>query len=215
MRTANGSSPRQEAFTIIELVVVLAVIALLILIRVPAMARATKQSKRAQCASNLRQFTLAEHIFANENGDRMPTNSAGYWAFDTSSDIGTFVESTGSRWTVMYCPGTAPRWPEQENWNLYNYAPPYYRVLGYANTFPGNPSVTAANINTTLMPAPSLVGFGLYVTPLASERVLLADATISSYGQDNPSARYTYNYTDIGGGFPKHYVSAHLAGPFP
>jgi len=215
MRTANGSSPRQEAFTIIELVVVLAVIALLILIRVPAMARATKQSKRAQCASNLRQFTLAEHIFANDNGDRLPHNSVGYWAFDTSWDIGTFVESTGSKWTVMYCLGTAPRWSEQDDLNLYNYASPSYRVLGYANTFPGNPAVSSTEINPTLTPRSIQIGFNLYATPPASQRVLLADVTISPYTQNNPALRFTYNYTSIPGGYAKTHLSAHLIGQFP
>jgi prepilin-type N-terminal cleavage/methylation domain-containing protein/prepilin-type processing-associated H-X9-DG protein len=213
MRTGNDKS--QHAFTIIELIVVVAVIALLVFIRVPAMARAANQSKRAQCAANLRQYTLAEQIFANENANRLPTNTAGYWAFDTSWDIGTFVEGTGSKWTVMYCPGTTPRWSEDQNWDLYNYAAPSYRVLGYVNTFPGNPSVTAANLNATLTPAPELVAFGVYNTPLASERVLLADNTMSDFGQNKPAARYTYNYTVIQGGFVPTYVSAHLAGQFP
>src|SRR5262245_57298278 len=116
-----SSLPRQKGFTLVELLVVIAVVALLISVRLPAMARATDQTKRAQCASNLKQFTLAMHIFANDNNDRLPTSSVGFWAFDISSDIGTFVESTGSPWTVMYCPGTSPRFSDGDNWALYNY----------------------------------------------------------------------------------------------
>src|SRR5262249_44859456 len=157
-----------------------AVIALLISVRLPALARATDQTKRAQCASNLRQFTLAMHIFANDHNDRLPTSSAGYWAFDVSSDIGTFVESTGSKWTVMYCPGTAPRFSDTENWAFYNFASGY-RALGYANTFPGNPSVAATELNATLTPVPMPAGFGISPTPLASQRVMLADATMSDF----------------------------------
>src|SRR5215470_13284689 len=100
IRSPLHSSRRQQAFTLVELLVVVAVIALLISVRLPALARATDQTKRAQCASNLRQFALAMHIFANDNNDRLPTTSAGFWAWDVSSDVGTFVESTGSPWTV-------------------------------------------------------------------------------------------------------------------
>jgi prepilin-type processing-associated H-X9-DG protein len=217
MQPSHSAFPSagRRAFTLIELLVIVAVLALLISLRLPALARATDQTKRAQCASNLRQFDLAMHIFANDNNDRLPTTSAGYWAFDISANVGTFVESTGSKWTVMYCPGTAPRFDDADNLNLYNFAVPSYRVLGYANTLPGNPAVAATELNPTLNPVPVLVSFGVYSSPLASERVLLADATISRPGQNNPSARYTYNYTDIQNGFVPADVSAHLTGKFP
>ena len=205
---------RQQGFTLVELLAILAVVVLLISVRLPALARATDQTKRAQCASNLRQFALAIHIFANDNNDRLPTNSVGYWAWDVSSDVGTFVESTGSPWTVMYCPGTSPRFSDSDNWAFYNYAPGY-RVLGYAHTFPGNASVASTNLNATLTPVPFPIGFGVTVTPLTSQRVLLADATISDFGQNNPALRYTYNFTSIGGGFPQRYCSPHLMGLFP
>jgi prepilin-type processing-associated H-X9-DG protein len=206
------SPARQRAFTLLELLAIIAVLALLISLRLPALARATDQTKRAQCASNLRQFTLAMHVFANENEDRLPANTAANWAWDVSSYIGTFVESTGSKWTVMYCPGTEPRFTDVENWERYNYSPGY-RVLGYANTFPGNPGV--ADINPTLTPTPVLVAFGVYSSPLASQRVMLADATLSAPGQNNPASRYTYNYVSIQGGLATAETSAHLAGHFP
>jgi len=206
---------RQRGFTLVELLAVLAVVALLISVRLPALARATDQTKRAQCAANLGQFTLAMHIFANENDDRLPNSSAGYWAWDVPFAVGTFVESTGSKWTVMYCPGTAPRFSETDNFNFYNYAPPSYRVLGYADTFPGSTTVAATNLNPTLTPVPVPVGFGISPTPLASQRVLLADATISLPGQNNPAARFTYNYDNIQGGYALTHLSPHLTARFP
>jgi prepilin-type N-terminal cleavage/methylation domain-containing protein/prepilin-type processing-associated H-X9-DG protein len=213
-RSIAGNGEKECAFTLIELLVVVAVIALLILIRIPAMARATNQNKRAQCSSNLRQFTLAMQIYACENEDRLPTY-VGYWAWDASADTGTFVESTGSKWTVMYCPGTAPGFSEQDNSTLYNYAPPYYRVLGYANTFPGNTSLLPSEINPTLTPHSIILAFGVQVVPAASQRVLLADASVSRPGQNLSSVRYTYNYTSIQSGYPKPQFSSHLTGPYP
>jgi prepilin-type N-terminal cleavage/methylation domain-containing protein/prepilin-type processing-associated H-X9-DG protein len=205
---------KRDAFTLTELIVTLAVLALLILIRVSAMASATNQTKRGQCAANLRQFTLAMHIYAGENGDRLPSASVTFWAFDAPVEAGTFVEATGSKWTVMYCPGTAPRFSETDNWNLYNFSASF-RTLGYANTFPNNSGISSSNINATLTPARGPIGFGVATTPLASERVLLADATISLPGQNSPAQRYTYNYVSLQGGYAVPHVSAHLDGRFP
>src|SRR5262245_51127931 len=125
---------QRDAFTLTELVVVLAIIALLVCSRLPAFAKATGQTKRAQCASNLRQFTQAMLILAQENDDRFPSTTVGYWAWDVPTALGSFVESTGSKWTIMYCPGTAPRFTDAQNWNFYNFGSSY-RVTGYANTF--------------------------------------------------------------------------------
>ena len=211
-RSITANCGKDRAFTIIELLVIAAVIALLIVIRIPAMARATNQNKRAQCSSNLRQFTLAMHIYANENEDRLPAY-IGYWAWDVSLETGTFVESTGSKWTVMYCPGTAPGFSEQDNSYLYNYGG--YRVLGYANTFPGNTSLLTSDINPTLTPRSILLAFGVKVVPAASQRVLLADASVSQPGQNISSVRYTYSYTSIQSGYPKQHFSSHLTGPYP
>jgi prepilin-type processing-associated H-X9-DG protein len=195
------------------LLVVIAVVALSVSLCLPAMVRATNQTKRAQCASNLRQFTLAMHIYANEYNDRLPANQ-GSWAWDTSSYIGTFVESTGSKWTVMYCPGTAPRFSDDQNLDLYNYGGSF-RILGYANTFPANSGVAQSNLNPTLTPTPYQPSYGVFVTVPASQRVMLADATISDFNQNNPAARYTYNYVNIVGGYYLHHLSAHLQGQFP
>jgi prepilin-type processing-associated H-X9-DG protein len=203
---------QQNAFTVTELVVLLAVIALLICIRVPALAKATGQTKRAQCASNLRQFTSAMLILASENDDNFPTQSVGYWAWDIPAAVGTFVERTGSKWTVMYCPGRASRFSDRDNLQLYNYSS-QYRVLGYANTLPGNSTLSQSNANPTLTPPSVQVGFNQYSTSPAAQRVLLADATISGTGENNPA--YNYNYVNIVGGYPLPHLTAHLAGRFP
>jgi prepilin-type processing-associated H-X9-DG protein len=114
----------------------------------------------------------------------------------------------------MYCPGTSPRFSNTDNWNLYNYSPAF-RVLGYANTFPNNSGILSSNINATLNPVPGPFLFSVATTPLASERVLLADATMSLPGQNSPAQRYTYNYVSLQGGYTVAHVSAHLDGRFP
>jgi prepilin-type processing-associated H-X9-DG protein len=154
------------------------------------------------------------HIFAGENDDKLPSSIVG-WAWDLQPAVGTFVESAGCKWTVMYCPGTGPRFSEADNWDLYTFTPGY-RITGYANTFSAS-TLAATNLNTTLTPPSFQVGAETYITPTTSERVLLADATISGPGQGNPAARYNYNYTSIQGGFRLPHLSPHLNlnGRFP
>jgi prepilin-type processing-associated H-X9-DG protein len=111
----------------------------------------------------------------------------------------------------MYCPA----FPDQDNDTLWNFVTNGFRVIGYAMTFPGTASVTVTNENPSIIPQPIK-----YVTielppPLPSDRVLLADATISQPGQNNPASRYTYTYTGIQGGWSKPHRTSHMAGRLP
>jgi len=50
---------RQRAFTLLELLVVVAIIAILIALLIPAIQAAREAARRSQCTSNLKNLALA------------------------------------------------------------------------------------------------------------------------------------------------------------
>ncbi len=63
---------RDRAFTLIELMVVIAIVALLISILLPALGKAKASARRTVCASQLRQVGIGFRQYLNESRDRLP-----------------------------------------------------------------------------------------------------------------------------------------------
>jgi len=81
-----------NGFTLTELLVVMAIIALLVSILLPSLARAREMAKRTQCASNLSQIGRGFYTYAQPHqGDRFPVHmgdtpafQATYWYYRTT-----------------------------------------------------------------------------------------------------------------------------------
>ena len=72
---------RRNGFTLIELLVVISIIALLIALLLPALAKARQLAVRIEGASNLRQIGIALHEYANEYRGQYPLANVGNFPF--------------------------------------------------------------------------------------------------------------------------------------
>lgn len=70
--TVSRMRTNRLAFTLLELLVVIAVIAILSGLMIPGFAKLRERGRCVRCASNLRQLHLAAVAYANDRGGRLP-----------------------------------------------------------------------------------------------------------------------------------------------
>jgi prepilin-type N-terminal cleavage/methylation domain-containing protein len=87
-----GASHRTHnaAFTLLEVLLVIAIIATLLALLLPSLSKAQLRAKRVKCLNNLKQIGVAFQTFAHDHGDRYPmqvsTNASGTLEFVTAAD---------------------------------------------------------------------------------------------------------------------------------
>ncbi|MFN0133305.1 MAG: type II secretion system protein [Phycisphaerales bacterium] len=95
-----------SAFTIVDVLVSMAVIGVLISIIAPSLDQANKTARQVACRSNVRQLGIGIAMYADEHGDRIPN----------STNVGVAVGNTSDQpWKTMTLrvpgnPGQAGRW---------------------------------------------------------------------------------------------------------
>jgi prepilin-type N-terminal cleavage/methylation domain-containing protein/prepilin-type processing-associated H-X9-DG protein len=80
---------RNSGFTLVELLVVIGIIAILVAILLPALARAREQAKTTQCLSNLRQLGMAIQTYLSETRYIIP--AAYFYNSDTEKNHETWA----------------------------------------------------------------------------------------------------------------------------
>ena len=90
----------KKAFTLIELLIVIAIIAILAAILFPVFAQAREKARQSSCLSNLKQFALSWQMYADDNNERAcPTylsDFSTWWdGYDNTWADGTFYYDRG------------------------------------------------------------------------------------------------------------------------
>lgn len=83
---------RVLGFTLVEMLVTVAIIALLLSLLLPVLGRARQKARGVACVNNLKQLQVAWIAYADDYGGRLPPNTANdgsaVWRSDTDSWVG-------------------------------------------------------------------------------------------------------------------------------
>lgn len=132
------------AFTMVELLVLIAVIAILAFLVLSALAAAKRQAMAIQCASNLKQVGLAFRVWEGENRDLYPmsfyTNSAGAPLYTNSNNMFRYFQVMSNELGsphVLICPADKKRNPAANfNGDFNSSHISYFVALGADETYP-------------------------------------------------------------------------------
>src|SRR4051812_20626313 len=100
MNSKNTPSRLRAAFTLVEMLVVIAVIGLLVALLLPAVQSARESARRAQCSNNLRQIGIAMLNF-HDSKQHFPAAYVSH----AGGEMGPPSEETGDAgpgWTCLF-----------------------------------------------------------------------------------------------------------------
>src|SRR5690242_2834007 len=113
MKAANHRCS-SSAFTLVELLVVMAIIVLLAGLLLPALNRARASGRSAKCRSNLHQVALALRMYVDDNNaypfEEMRSRNYEFgwknWVIDLAPSFGLVQKDQFSwqTWTSFHCP---------------------------------------------------------------------------------------------------------------
>lgn len=143
---------KQRAFTLVELLVVIGIIAVLISLLLPALNRARAAATRTQCLSNMRQVGLGLQMYVNANKGWLPlasTTPPSPWDTLNFGDeavyvpypnfLGSLLRYTNANRKIFICPVPAPQM-------MAGVAPGYITTEKSDTNYAGNAAVLGRKI---------------------------------------------------------------------
>jgi len=136
MSSNNPFVIKHRAFTLIELLAVIAIIGILAALLLPALGRSQRAARTTACLSSLHQIGLALDLYIQENDDRFPacvmlpsmnTNLA------ITKALAPYLQSTA----IWQCPEDRTIFPVEQTsyeWNIYLNGAPYGNPQEWSDT---------------------------------------------------------------------------------
>jgi len=152
-----------QAFTLMELLVVIGIIAVLAALLLPVLGDAKARAKRTVCLNNLRQVNLGVLMYAHDSSETMPDkpDADPPFCYSYKELMKSYVGLTGRSSTsdrVFVCPSECPTptytLPSQEEFCDYSSYPFNTRIQGRKTTSISQPVKTVL-----VMDFPALFGF--------------------------------------------------------
>jgi prepilin-type processing-associated H-X9-DG protein len=190
---------------LIELLVVIAIVGLLGAFLLPAMGRAREETRRAQCANNLRQIGIAIYLYLDDNNETFPDDRNSYggkpaisptyganWNMPASQrPINRYLDiypDNESNIEIFHCPSdTGGQRTGYGGYSFFDYA---------GNSYEGN-------MNLMQPPPPTLSAI-----TISHSKLVLALDRLGSWGSTShggTSPRYRVNILFLDGHVNMHY----------
>ena len=164
VRTQGSAKGRRTAFTLVELLVVVAIIAILAAILFPVFTRARQKANQTTCTSNLKQLGAAVAQYTQDNDEDEPISEYmnGTCAETAQASLMPYLKST----QLLVCPGSTA------SFNL-----AYIMGILSINACPDVPTVDNYALNNSVIPNSFIVGF----KPVALATLTNPSETVAAY----------------------------------
>ena len=99
----------ENGFTLIEILVVIAIIAMLAALLLPALSSARERARRTACLNNLRQFSIAYEMYAEDWYERFPSSPESLYDADNNETTLSIYPDYIKTPKTFWCPSSLNR----------------------------------------------------------------------------------------------------------
>jgi prepilin-type N-terminal cleavage/methylation domain-containing protein/prepilin-type processing-associated H-X9-DG protein len=191
-----------NAYTLIEVLVVIAIIAILAALFLPAVMRAKEKAKRIQCASNLKQTGLAFHLFMHDHNSKFPMGESRTYG-GTLEFVRAAYQVNGPSYfsyrhfqalsnelfdpKLLACPSDTSRWPTSNFTQLRNTNLSFFVGVNADYSWPNSILAGDRNVTNMIWFSPSIMRMDVNTRAgwmqnvhLSSGNVLYSDGHVES-----------------------------------